>query len=293
MLFEETNQTMEEREMEALPENPFDDEGENGDSSTALRMTTEEEQGAGEGENGSDSNNAQNSEENGKNGENHAKENTAGNSSTLRVKYNGEERNLSLDEARTLAQKGLNYDHVVAERDKNRMAFDFLLERAKSEGITVEQLIEKERGKAENQRLEAKMSEIRARDDDASEDTVKSLARFELEAEKVREERERAQALEEKNNAEIEGWNRLFREHPELLASEGGSKVSQGVFDLVKKGHSPIEAYYIERNRELEAQNKMYSSANEAKKKSVGSLSGSQGMEDEDDFLAGFNSNRE
>ena len=277
-MFEETNQAMEENGMEGLPEKLFDDE-----------VVGEETPPASEeGESGRDSDKAKDTDESGKVGENHAGE-TASSDSTLRVKYNGEEKDISLEEARTLAQKGLNYDHVAAERDRNRVAFDFLKERAKSEGITVEQLIEKEREKTENQRLEAKMSEIRARDDDASEDTVKTLARLELDAEKAQKERESARALEEKNKAEIEGWNRLFKEHPELSTSEGGKKVAQEVFDLIQAGYSPVEAYYTVRNRELEAQNKMMSDASVAKKKSVGSLAGVENKTDEDDFLAGFN----
>ena len=278
-MFEETNQAMEENEMEGLPEKLFDDE----------EVGEETPPASEEGESGRDSDKAKDTDESGKVGENHAGE-TASSDSTLRVKYNGEEKDISLKEARTLAQKGLNYDHVAAERDRNRVAFDFLKERAKSEGITVEQLIEKEREKTENQRLEAKMSEIRARDDDASEDTVKALARFELDAEKAQKERESARALEEKNKAEIEGWNRLFKEHPELATAEGGEKVAKEVFDLInKEGYSPVEAYYTVRNRELEAQNKMMSDASAAKKKSVGSLAGNQNS-GEDDFLAGFNS---
>lgn len=217
-------------------------------------------------------------------------------SSVLRVKYNGEERDISLDEARTLAQKGLNYDHVVTERDRNRSAFDFLMERAKSEGITVEQFIERERGRAEDQRLEAKMEEIRGRDDDASEETIKRLARLELEAEKRNKEKERetaeTQALEQKKNAEIEGWNRLFAEHPELRAKEGEALSPEvtGLFELIGQGYTPVEAYYIKRSRELEVQNRMQADARDAKRKSIGSLSGNQKAEEEDDFLAGFNS---
>lgn len=280
-MFEETNQAMGENEMENLPDSLFgDDEADTG--------AAKEEEGTGSG---SDSNNP--GEVAGEqNGENHAGENAGVDGSGIRVKYNGEERDISLDEARTLAQKGLNYDHVVAERDKNRVAFDFLLERAKSEGITVEQFIENERGKSENQRLEAKKAEIRARDDDASEDTVENLARLELELERHNKEKESAKALEEANKKQIEGWNKLFRQHPELMGENGAApKVSQQVFDLVnKEGISPIEAYYIERNRELEEQNKMLSDASAAKKKSIGSLAGNQSTGEEDDFLAGFNS---
>mgnify|MGYP006898626080 CR=1 FL=1 len=280
-MFEETNQAMEENEMENLPENLFDDE-------EAGEVTPP---ASDEGESGSDSDKAKDTDESGKTGENHAEE-TAPSGSTLRVKYNGEERDITLEEARTLAQKGLNYDHVVAERDKNRVAFDFLRERAKSEGITVEQLIEKERDKTENQRLEAKMTEIRARDDDASEETVENLARLELELERHNAEKESAKALEEANKKQIEGWNKLFRQHPELMGENGAApKVSQKVFDLVnKEGLSPIEAYYTERNRELEEQNKVMTDSQAAKKKSVGSMSGDRAGTDEDEFLAGFNS---
>jgi|GEM_PF-1900727 len=311
-MFEETNQTMEDM-MEDLPENLFDDEEDasqmqnaegkmqsEGDSS-ALHQDNTSGVSESEMEEGKTSGTVQSSEESGKseeNGENHAGEITsppdAG--SVLRVKYNGEERDISLDEARKLAQKGLNYDHVVSERDRNRNAFDFLMERAKGEGITVEQLIERERAGAENQRLEAKMREIRSRDDDASEETIKRLAQFELEAEKRNKDKERetaeTQALEQKKNAEIEGWNRLFAEHPELKAKEGEqiSPEVTGLFELIGQGYTPVEAYYIKRSRELEVQNKMQADKNTAKQKSIGSLSGNQNTEEEDDFLAGFNS---
>jgi hypothetical protein len=266
---------MEESGMGVLPENLFEDE----EVEISTETSQEENEGSPE--------QVQGSKEDTENDGNHVNEESI-ESSTLRVKYNGEERDLSLEEARTLAQKGLNYDHVVAERDQNRKAFDFLLERAKGEGITVEQLMEREGGKVENQRLEAKMSEIRARDDDASEDTIKSLAKFELEAEKAVVEKAKAEEDKKRQDAEREAWDRLFGAHPELISSDGGAKLTKSVFDLVRnEGFTPVEAYYIERNRELEAKNKILSDASEAKKKSVGSLTGIQNTE-EDDFLAGF-----
>jgi hypothetical protein len=269
---EETNQMMEEQ-MDELPENLFEDEDVGGE--TDINEAEEEE--------GSEAETEQTEAGDQKNGENHA-EGSGDGSSVIRIKYNGEERELSLEEARTLAQKGLNYDHVVEERDRNRSAFDFLMENAKKDGITVEELIKREKGKVEERRLEAKMEEIRERDDDASEETIKSLARLELEAESARADKEKADALEKKKNDEIEGWNKLFNEHPELI----GKDVPQKVFELVGKGFSPVEAYFMERTRVLEEQAKVLSDAEAAKKKSVGSLSGVQ-IAEEDDFLAGFN----
>jgi hypothetical protein len=269
---EETNQMME-AQMDELPEDLFEDEdvGEEADINEA------------EEEKGSETETEQTEAGDLKTGENHA-EGSGDGSSVIRIKYNGEERELSLEEARTLAQKGLNYDHVVEERDRNRSAFDFLMENAKKDGITVEELIKREKGKVEERRLEAKMEEIRERDDDASEETIKSLARLELEAESARADKEKADALEKKKNDEIEGWNKLFNEHPELI----GKDVPQKVFELVGKGFSPVEAYFMERTRVLEEQAKVLSDAEAAKKKSVGSLSGVQ-IAEEDDFLAGFN----
>lgn len=286
-MFEETNQAAG-AELEELPESLFDDDEVEEETETSEVETEKEEE----------TNNTESEDKDSDKGENHA-EAGEGASSTIRVKFNGEEKDISLDEARTLAQKGLNYDHVAAERDRNRVAFDFLKERAKSEGITVEQLIEKEREKTENQRLEAKMSEIRARDDDASEDTVKTLARLELDAEKAQKERESARAQEDERKARIEAWNKFFDEHPEFMKRDGGKQLTQEVFDLVDhNGLSPIEAYYTvrnkeleEKNRELEQQNKVMKDSQAAKKKSVGSMSGDRVGDDEDEFLAGFNSN--
>lgn len=289
---EETNQMMEEQ-MDELPENLFEDEdvpsqSPDGDSSPEVGAKgiegreAETEQTHEDGTLSGSGKAATSPEGRGKEGENHVEGNGDG-SSVIRIKYNGKERELSLEEARTLAQKGLNYDHVVEERDRNRSAFDFLMENAKRDGITVEELIKREKGKVEERRLEAKMEEIRERDDDAAEETIKSLARLELEAESARAEKEKADALEKKKNDEIEGWNKLFNEHPELI----GKDVPQKVFELVGKGFSPVEAYFMERTRVLEEQAKVLSSAEAAKKKSVGSLSGVQ-MAEEDDFLAGF-----
>lgn len=274
-MFDETNQMMEGGAGE-LPENLFDDE-----------VTTTVETETAEVETESDSKAEQNAED-GAGGEDQTAAGDEGTAATIRVKFNGEEKDISLDEARTLAQKGMNYDHIVEERDRNKNAFDFLVEQAKSKGMSVEDYIADERQNAENQRIEAKMNKLREADDDASDETLRNLAKLELANEDA--ERKKAEAAEEetKNNNQIEEWNKLFRAHPELIGKDGQSKLGDGVIKLVEQGYTPTEAYYMHRNRELEEQNKMLQGAEEAKKKSVGSLLGNQTTE-EDDFLSGFN----
>lgn len=273
---DETNQMMESGAGE-LPENLFDE-----DVETAVETETAEVETESKPE-------TEQNTENGENGENQTEEDGKGAEASIRVKFNGEEKDISLDEARTLAQKGMNYDHIVEERDRNKNAFDFLVERAKSKGMTVEDYIADERANAENQRIEEKMNLLRERDDDASDETLRHLAKLELAEEEAKKKREEAEASDTEKNNEIEGWNKLFKAHPELIEKDGQTKITDAVFALVREGYSPTEAFYMTRIKELEAKSKIAESAEKAKNKSIGSLRGDQTTE-EDSFLDGFNS---
>ena len=273
---EETNQMMESGVGE-LPDNLFDE-----DVETAVETETEEV------ETESDSKAEQNTEDGG-NGVDQTEDGGKGTEASIRVKFNGEEKDISLDEARTLAQKGMNYDHIVEERDRNKNAFDFLVEQAKRKGMTVEDYIAGERANAVNQRIDEKMRVLRERDDDASDETLRDLAKFELAEEDAKKKKEEAEASEIEKNNEIEGWNKLFKAHPELIEKDGQTKITDEVFKLVGEGYSPTEAYQMTRIKELEEKSKIAESAEKAKAKSIGSLRGDQTTE-EDSFLEGFDS---
>jgi len=61
---------------------------------------------------------------------------------TLTVKYNGEQMEISLEEAVVLAQKGMNYDHVVAERDsKYKRELDVLERYAAMSGLSRDEYV--------------------------------------------------------------------------------------------------------------------------------------------------------
>ena len=274
-MFDETNQMMESGAGE-LPDNLFDE-----DVETAVETETEEV------ETESDSKAEQTDETDG-NGVDQTEDGGKGTEASIRVKFNGEEKDITLSEARTLAQKGMNYDHVVSERDRNKSAFDFLAEQAKSKGMTVEDYIAGERKNAEDQRILLKMEELRERDDDASDETLRSLAKLKLAEEEAQKKREEAEASETEKNNEIEGWNKLFQAHPELIEKDGQTKITDEVFKLVREGHSPTEAYYMTRIKELEDKSKIAEAEEKAKAKSIGSLRGDQTTE-EDAFLEGFN----
>lgn len=86
------------------------------------------------------------------------------------LKFLGEDREVSLDEMRDLAEKGLNYDHVKADRDSLRErtknidemegALGFLKELAENSGTTVGELMDATRARILVQKAEAEGKEL-------------------------------------------------------------------------------------------------------------------------------------
>ena len=61
---------------------------------------------------------------------------------SIEIKYNGEKKTISLEEAAVLAQKGMNYDHVVSERDsKYKRELDVLERYAAMSGMSREEYV--------------------------------------------------------------------------------------------------------------------------------------------------------
>lgn len=71
------------------------------------------------------------------------------------LKFLGEDKEVSLDEMRELAEKGMNYDHVKEDRDKLRSYEGFLKELAESGETTVDELIDSTRARLLVQKAEA------------------------------------------------------------------------------------------------------------------------------------------
>lgn len=282
-MFEETNQTGNfEGEEISFPETLFPNE--DGEPDSEANETREK----GEAGNGGDAAEDKGTEANGgsssENGENHATEESNGQG--LEIKYNGEKRTISRDEARTLAQKGLNYDHVVEERDRNKSAYDFIARQAQAKNMTVEEYINRAEDRNKEALIESKIDELRALDDDASEETLRRLAVAELANTKASEERARVSREEAARAEEAERWNRLYKAAPELEFN--ADKIPEEVFNRVRnEGLSPLEAYYRFKAEKLETENAKREGHKTAQEKSIGSLSGA-GKAKSDSFLEGF-----
>lgn len=77
------------------------------------------------------------------------------------------------------------------------------------------------------------------------------------------------------------GWDRLFARYPE--AREG--RLDAAVFDGVRSGMTPTEAYQAAAMRRMREEG----AAKQSAQRSVGSLAGDGGPQSTDAFLSGFN----
>jgi len=188
-------------------------------------------------------------------GENH----TAG--ETLTIKYNGEEKSITLEEAKILAQKGMNYDHVVAERDtRYKRELDFLDRVAKSRGLTRAQYMEQQD----------------ARSEAANPETPSEAGGRERASRQIMRITESLKAAKP--------WHDLFKKYPDIERQEAFSTLSESV----ARGMSPIEAYQEKLIAEKENLLRLERSARAAAGKSVGSLGGDAAETHRDEFLEGF-----
>lgn len=150
-----------------------------------------------------------------------------------RIKYNGEVRELTLDELKTAAQKGLNYDKVVSERDRLRASREFsvLDSRAAAEGLTRAQYLdrlESERDGAEEAALVEK---------GMPSELAREHVRLRKEAEAARNAKT-AELAAEKREAEMK---RKLSEFQKLFPDV--TRLPEDVVDDIRNGTDLIVAY--------------------------------------------------
>jgi DNA-binding transcriptional MerR regulator len=209
---------------------------------------------------------------------------------TVKIKFNHEEREIPLEEAALLAQKGMVFDKAVerARQEAAQQARDAVIAEMgmtwNGKPITTE---------AEYKRaLQEKELIDKYKDRDLPPEVIQEL----LESRRDREERQREKAAREqeaKIQAEYNDFISTFQSLNERPFDPNKDKIPQEVWDAVDKGQ-PLKYAYLEHyNKELRNQLRI-AKQNEVntKKAPVGSVTAGGGtkVEAEDDFLAGFNS---
>ena len=209
---------------------------------------------------------------------------------TLKIKFNHEEREIPIEEAAVLAQKGMNYEKAIerARQEAAQQARDaFIAEMGWSwNGKPITTEAEYKQALLEQELIN------KYKDRDLPPEVIQEL----IENRRYREEwqqEKQAREAEAKRQAEFDEFFRYFESVNERHFDPQKDVIPQEVWDAVNMGVPLKYAYMEHHNKELRNQLKIAKQNQENLKKSpVGSVTAGGGVdtEPEDDFLAGFNS---
>lgn len=202
-----------------------------------------------------------------------------------KIKYNGKEEEYTLEELKTLAQKGRNYDHVLGERDELKKYSDevkTLAELAKEAGKEPKVFLEELRNNFRNEKLQKRVQELQ--EEGMKPEHAQRMAEMELNQPRQAVEEEQAQDPTHLVNE----FQALFKKFPETAQFKDLSEFPEEVQTLIQEGESPLVAYMqykmseLEKAKSVEAQNK------DAQQRDTGSFKTGKSEEKEDEFLQGL-----
>lgn len=207
--------------------------------------------------------------------------------SFLRVKFNGEEKDLNEEEARSFAQKGMNYDRFYEPIERlarmNNMTVGEYVNQLNNTQVQYE--ISKE---MDSLRGDPKYANI---DEDVLEEIATSRVNQNIgdrDRNYQSQVKEQADAQQAQAQKEID---KFMEEYPEFR-NKGPEALDPKVFDFVKQGYTLLEAYnkfQRETSNKVQAEAKAKASKlnEDNKKKALGNTSNA-GEVEKDAFLSGF-----
>lgn len=201
----------------------------------------------------------------------------------LRVKYNGEDRDLNEDDARTYVQKGMNYDKVYE-------VYKPIEQLARMNNMSVSDYVNQLNNT--QYQYEVSLEVDRLRQDpkyaDVSDEILEEIAGnhvTENQNLQYRQEEENQRAQEDAQQEKIKRDVDLFlKEYPQF-AGEGQKNLDNKVFDYVREGYTLLEAY--EKFQRESTQAKVAKQNEENRRRSLGNTTNASKAET-DDFLKGF-----
>lgn len=210
--------------------------------------------------------------------------------SFLQIKYNKEAKNLTKEEAITLAQKGMNYDEIHSRYESlkaNEGTFNEISRLAAANGITVAEYVKNLSDVQEQFEFNKEVEALRQKYPNSDEEALQELAKAHLanNANVVsRKKEEEANVRREQINRQID----IFKKrHPNL----DYTKLDKSVYALMNEGYTLLEAYETFNADKIEAEEQKRISLEKSKEqnqinksRSLGSTS-NQGYEEEDEFV--------
>ena len=181
---------------------------------------------------------------------------------------------MSIEEAITLAQKGMNYDHLKGDYEnlKNSDELKLLNELAAENGLkSGKEYLAQVREKARQEKLAKRIDELET--EGVPSEHAKKMAELEM---------GQPQAKEPSPFLE------LFKKYPETQAWDDLSKFPDEVREAVKNGENPVVAYAEHKARQALAERDQLLAKERAKEQTTGSLTTHATEVEPDPFLKGF-----
>ena len=202
----------------------------------------------------------------------------------FKVKYNGQEMELTKDELITNAQKGMNYEKVLSERDSLKPYAELIKELdelAKENNVDTKDFVKGLKESKQQEKLNKRITELEA--EGMSKDHAKRMAELEFKQPKVE------QKVENKEfDTLTNDFKTLHAEFPETQGFKELSDFPQEVVDLIKQGKSPLVAYTKYQVDTLKKQSEIDKTKAINKVKDTGSLGSIEDNKKKDPFLEGF-----
>ncbi|MDD6467988.1 MAG: hypothetical protein PUF50_07380 [Erysipelotrichaceae bacterium] len=218
---------------------------------------------------------------------------------TIKVKFNGEVKEIPLDEAITLAQKGMNYDKKVSELDslKNSRQIKVIERLANQANMSIDEYLDSVELGFENQNIKKISVELKKKYPDSSEELLDELAKSQyaliMQENKIKAEEEARKKEENEKDEQKEQddkLNEMISEFMKLYPDVDLEKELQNpeFIKLVDQGHSLVSAYQNIDNQRLKAELEAIKKNDKNKSKATGPISGNSESKEEDFFLSGF-----
>jgi hypothetical protein len=206
----------------------------------------------------------------------------------IKIKFNHEEKELSLDEAVPLVQKGMNYDKVQEKLQalESDPRLSFVEELAQQFNMSVPEYLEAVKAQKEEQRIQELVEQ----------GISQELAQEMLENRKFREQHEqekKAKAEEAKKNQEYNDFFEYFTQANGRDYQPNTDKIPDSVWEAAQNGVPLKYAYMQHENLQIKQQlQTLKQNQSNAQKAPVGSVTshGTKEVASEDLFMQGFNS---
>jgi len=212
---------------------------------------------------------------------------------TLRIKYNGEEKDITMDEAVILAQKGMNYDHALDSMRRQHEEETGIIEYfAKQNNMTKEQYLNflKQQQTVSVQQRHA--AELKNQHPEWPRDVIEQMSKMMAENEKRDFERREADRKEEERQRQMQPWRDFSAKYPQY---KDVKEIPKEVMDMVGQGISPMQAMQAyemrekdKRIHELEQKLEIEKNNKKNKEKAVGSVASTGAGDTIDPFLDGL-----